>query len=182
MISPFKTLDPAIFPAFDTANTFIAELSDEDGNFLGGQRELGRLKAFEDSTVIGKLPLFQVASSNRYRIRITSTNPVVQSFYQLDTLNLLVYSTDDADPGPDTSVCYGDTIELATFGGTTWSWSPDYNMIDSTSRTPLVFPSVDTIYQIIIGDSSFSSSKNSCTQSIKICRPIITFFFPQDSL
>ena len=139
---------------FDSSNTFIAELSDEKGDFFGGQRELGRLKYDGDSTIIGKLPLFQVASSNKYRIRIRSTNPVVQSYYRLDTLSLLIYSTDDADPGPDTSICYGDTIELSTFGGTTWSWSPKYNMIDSTSRTPLVFPKVDTLYQIIIGDSS----------------------------
>lgn len=139
---------------FDTANTFIAELSDDRGEFFGGQRELGRLKYNEDSTITGILPLFQVASSNKYRIRIRSTHPVVQSYYRLDTLNLLIYSRDDADPGPDTSVCYGDTISLSTFGGTTWKWSPAYNMIDSTSRTPLVFPLVDTVYQIIIGDSS----------------------------
>lgn len=139
---------------FDTANTFIAELSDEDGDFFGGQRELGRLKYDKDSTIVGTLPLFQVASSDKYRIRITSTNPVVQSYYRLDTLSLLIYSADDADPGPDTSVCYGDTIQLSTFGGTIWSWSPAYNMLDSTVRTPLIFPMVDTVYQIIVGDSS----------------------------
>ena len=139
---------------FDTANTFIAELSDEAGDFFGRQRELGRLKYDKDSTIVGTLPLFQVASSDKYRIRITSTNPVVQSYYRLDTLSLLIYSTDDADPGPDTSVCYGDTIQLSTFGGTIWSWSPAYNMLDSTVRAPLIFPRVDTVYQIIIGDSS----------------------------
>lgn len=139
---------------FDTANTFIAELSDENGEFFGGQRELGRLKYNKDSTILGVLPLFQVASSDKYRIRITSTSPVVQSYYRLDTLSLLIYSTDDADPGPDTSVCFGDTIQLTTFGGTTWSWSNDYNIIGADTRTPLIYPTVDTVYQIIIGDSS----------------------------
>ena len=45
---------------FDTANTFIAELSDEAGDFFGRQRELGRLKYDKDSTIVGTLPLFQV--------------------------------------------------------------------------------------------------------------------------
>lgn len=139
---------------FDTSNFFIAELSDEEGNFLGGQRELGRLKSTKDSTVIGLLPLFQVASSGQYRIRITSTSPVVQSYYKLDTLNLLIYSRDNADPGPDTSLCLGDTLQLFTFGGTKWTWYPQYAMNDSTLRNPKVWPREDTVYQIIIGDSS----------------------------
>jgi hypothetical protein len=60
---------------YDIANFFIAELSDENGNFEGGERELGRIKTVEDSTITGQLPLFQVASSPNYRIRVRSTHP-----------------------------------------------------------------------------------------------------------
>jgi len=105
---------------YDTSNFFIAELSDENGNFEGGERELGRIKAIEDSTIIGQLPLFQVASSPNYRIRVRSTHPPVQSFYRLDSLRLLIYSRDKADPGPPETVCHGDTFTLNTFGGTAW--------------------------------------------------------------
>ena len=84
---------------YDTANFFIAELSDENGRFEGGERELGKLKATEDSTIIGQLPLFQVASSPNYRIRVRSTHPPVQSFFRRDSLRLLIYSRDKADPG-----------------------------------------------------------------------------------
>ncbi|MCO5254080.1 MAG: gliding motility-associated C-terminal domain-containing protein [Bacteroidetes bacterium] len=139
---------------YDTANYFIAELSDENGNFEGGERELGRIKSTEDSTITGRLPLFQVASSGNYRIRVRSTHPPVQSFYKLDSLRLLIYSRDKADPGGAETVCYGDSFQLKTFGGTAWQWTPAYNMDDSTSRTPFIIPDKDTVYRIVISDSS----------------------------
>src|SRR5690606_34188733 len=116
---------------FSDTNTFIAELSDENGEFIGRERTLVSLKTNKDSLITGVLPLFQVASSELYRIRIRSTAPQAQSFYKLDTLNLLIYSRDKADPGPAETICKGDTIEIQTFGGTKWTWSPAYNMRDS---------------------------------------------------
>ena len=156
---------------YDTSNVFIAELSDENGEFFGNQFELGRLKTNEDSTVIGVLPLFQVASSNRYRIRIRSTAPTVQSYYQLDTLNLLIYSRDKADPGKDTSLCYGDTLKLNNFGGTRWQWTPNYAISDSTVRNPFVFPLQDTTYTLIISDSSGCGAPDTADIKISIIQP-----------
>jgi hypothetical protein len=156
---PYCAGDTILIPydkegVYDTSNIFKAELSDENGEFTNRFFELGSLKTTEDSVIKGLLPLFQVASSANYRIRVVSTNPVVQSFFRLDTLNLLIYSRDKADPGPDSTICLGDTIQLNTFGGTTWTWSPAYNMDDSTLRQPRVWPEKDTVYTIIIGDSS----------------------------
>lgn len=156
---------------YDTSNVFSAELSDENGDFLGGQRALGSLKYNKDSVVLGKLPLFEVASSNRYRIRITSSAPTVQSYYQLDTLNLLIYSRDKADPGKDTSLCYGDTLQLNTFGGTRWQWTPNYAMSDSNVRNPFVYPLQDTVYTIIISDSSGCGAPDTADIKISIIQP-----------
>lgn len=139
---------------FDSSNWFIAELSDEYGNFDGDHRELGRINTNLDSVVHGVLPLFSVASSGAYRIRVRSTAPAIQSYYILDSLRLLIYSRDKADPGPPDTICYRDTFMLNTFGGTRWTWSPDYLMDDSTLRTPRVWPDRDTSYRIIIADSS----------------------------
>ncbi len=159
---------------FDTSNVFTAEISDEEGEFLGRQRELGRLKTTRDSTITGFLPLFQVASSGKYRIRVTSSAPVVQSFFRLDTLNLLIYSRDKADPGPDTLICYGDTIQLNTFGGTRWNWSPAFAMSDSTARNPLIWPLTDTLYTIVISDSSGCGLADTADIRVRI-RPLPQF-------
>jgi hypothetical protein len=139
---------------FDTSNFFIAQLSNEEGNFDSSYKELGRIKSNKDGIIYGKLPLFKVASSNHYRIRVVSTKPVVQSYYVIDTLRLLIYSKDKADPGLPESICKGDTLKLSTYGGTKWTWSPNYNMSNPNARQPLVWPLKDTVYQIIIGDSS----------------------------
>jgi gliding motility-associated-like protein len=139
---------------YDPANYFFAELSDEEGNFNGNHRELGRLKSDTDGVIKGQLPLFEVASSGAYRIRVRATHPQVQSFYKKDTLRLLVYSRDSADAGPDLTICTGDTIQLRTFGGTKWQWSPPGLQSDSSSRKIKVSPTGSTQYRIIISDSS----------------------------
>jgi len=151
---------------YGDSNVFIAEISDADGNFNGGERILGRVNTTKDSSINGVLPLLKLPTSDLYRIRVRSTAPAVQSFFKDDTLHLLVYSRDKADPGSDTSICFGDTFMLSTFGGTTWTWSPSTNMSNSMSRTPLIWPDTATTYKIIIGDTSGCGAPD--TASIKI--------------
>jgi hypothetical protein len=141
---------------YDLGNRFIAQLSDENGNFddTAKIRTLGFIESTEDSVIRGKLPLFEVSSSGNYRIRVISTNPPVQSFFQRDSLRLLIYSRDKAEPGPDETICLGDSFQLNTFGGTAWQWTPAINMDDSTLRQPIVWPSTNTTYRIVISDSS----------------------------
>lgn len=157
---------------FSDTNTFFAELSDEFGNFSGGERILGKIRTNKDSTIIGLLPIFKVASSHKYRIRIRSTSPQAQSFYTEDTLRLLIYSSDKADPGPTEAICYGDSIKLSTYGGTKWTWSPKYNMDDSTQRQPWAWPIKDTTYKIIIGDSSGCGAPDTAYKKIIIREPL----------
>lgn len=157
---------------FDTSNYFIAELSDEFGIFDGKERELGRIKATKDTVVIGRLPFFKTASSGNYRIRIISTNPIVQSYYKFDKLRLLIYSSDKADPGPTETICYGDSIKLSTYGGTKWTWSPKYNMSDSNIRQPWAWPIRDTTYKIIIADSSGCGAPDTAVKKIIIRKPL----------
>ncbi|MEX0968669.1 MAG: gliding motility-associated C-terminal domain-containing protein [Bacteroidia bacterium] len=153
---------------YGDSNYFVAEISDEFGNFTGGERELGRIKSKDSGTVVGVLPLFQVASSDKYRIRIRSTIPQVQSFYRLDTLRLLVYSRDNADPGGTETICRGDTFMLNTYGGTQWEWSPAYRMNDSTLRQPLIWPDSTTTYRIVISDTSGCGEADTAFKSILV--------------
>ncbi len=142
---------------YQSNNEFIAELSDSAGNFYQGVRELGRLRSDSAGTVVGVLPLFQVASSARYRIRIVSTYPVVQSYYLKDTLRLLIFSKDSADAGPDQLVCQGEKTYLSTTGGSKWQWSPTGYFVDpkdSAKVSGIVAPDTSTEFRIIISDSS----------------------------
>jgi hypothetical protein len=157
---------------FNAGNEFIAQLSDEEGNFTGKERELGRVKSTTDGMIKGKLPLFDVESSPHYRIRILSTNPVVQSYYKYDTLRLLIYSKDKANPGQPETICNGDSIRLSTYGGTKWAWSPKYNMNDSTLKKPWVWPSKTTTYKLIIADSSGCGKPDTAFKKIIVRWPL----------
>jgi len=140
---------------FQAQNEFIAELSDENGDFKGNHRTLGRLQTNKDSTIKGVLPLFDVVTSSKYRIRIISTHPPVQSYYRYDSLRLLIYSKDTAHAGNDTSVCYGSNTQLKTSGGSLWRWSPGSLVEDSTQRITQTKPIRQaTQFRIIISDSS----------------------------
>lgn len=142
---------------YQSNNEFIAELSDSAGNFYQGVRELGRLQSDSAGTVIGILPLFQVATSARYRIRIVSTYPVVQSYYLRDTLRLLIFSKDSADAGSDHLICQGEKTYLSTTGGSKWQWTPTSSFIDpkdSAKVFGIIAPDTSTEYRIIISDSS----------------------------
>lgn len=168
---------------YETNNKFIAELSDENGEFNGSEIELGRLTSDTNGVIVGKLPLFQVKTSNKYRIRILSTAPAVQSYYKADTLRLLIYSRDKAMPGNDTTICKGDTIKLNSVGGTKWTWSPKYKMKDSTARETLVWPDKTTTYKIIISDSSGCGEADTAFKTINVRKDIeITFKTPKDTV
>ncbi len=157
---------------FNAGNEFIAQLSDAEGNFTGNERELGRLKSADSGTIKGVLPLFEVESSPHYRIRIISTNPLVQSYYKYDTLRLLIYSKDKANPGQPETICNGDSIRLSTYGGTKWAWSPKYNMNDSTLKKPWVWPSKTTTYKLIIADSSGCGKPDTAFKKIIVRWPL----------
>ncbi len=142
---------------YNPGNQFIAQLSDSAGDFDGGEIELGRVTDTLEGTISGVLPLFNVATNNKYRIRIISTNPIVQSFYKKDSLRLLVYSKDTANAGADQTICNGQKITLGTTGGSRWEWSPTnyfVNPADSGNRQPQVKPDNTTEFRIIISDSS----------------------------
>lgn len=136
-------------------NEFIAELSDENGFFDGNHRQLGKIKTNKDSVIKGILPLFDVITSPNYRIRIISTSPQVQSYFRTDTLRLLIYSKDTANAGNDTTICYNNTLQLKTTGGSKWQWSPGNLVNDSNDRIATTLPlESTTTFRIIISDSS----------------------------
>lgn len=157
---------------FDTSNYFIAELSDENGEFTGKHHELGRLKTSIDSSIKGILPYFQVASSSKYRIRVVSTSPIIQSYYKYDSLRLLIYSKDKAYAGKDTTICLGQSLNIETKGGTKWHWSPSYKILDTSARQTLVWPDTTTRYKIVISDSSGCGMADTAFKTIAV-RPAL---------
>lgn len=53
----------------------------------------------------------------------------------------------------DTVICHVDTVQLNATGSGAISWTPNYNILNSTSVTPLVFPKTTTVYTVEFNDN-----------------------------
>lgn len=157
---------------FDTSNNFVAELSDEFGDFKSKYYTLGFLKGNKDGIIRGVIPLFNVVSSGKYRIRVRSSQSIlVMSAYRMDTLKLLVYSRDTANPGKDVSICRGSDATLSVTGGTAWQWSPGSLVDDSTARTTKAYPTESTRYRIIVSDTSGCGRPDTAYKTVYVFDP-----------
>lgn len=63
-----------------------------------------------------------------------------------------------ASPPTDTispmqTICLGDTTTLLGTGNANVLWQTDYNISDTLSRTPKVWPAVDTVYYLRVGNA-----------------------------
>ena len=62
----------------------------------------------------------------------------------------IVFHTPQAWAGPDTVVCAGDSVPIAAFGGTAYSWQPAALLNDPSSGTPLAAPPDTTWFMVAI--------------------------------
>src|SRR5436190_24282243 len=66
------------------------------------------------------------------------------------TTKLGIYGLPVADAGNDTTICIGDTAQLAATGGVSYTWSPAATLNDATIPNPLAFPSTKTKYFVTV--------------------------------
>ncbi|HYG17196.1 MAG TPA: gliding motility-associated C-terminal domain-containing protein, partial [Bacteroidia bacterium] len=142
--------------SYKTGNRFIAQLSDSSGSFSDTVTELGSLTDTLSGVIKGKIPLYNMPTSTKYRLRIVSTNPVVHSYLGEDMLRLKIYSRDTANAGPDIHLCHGQSVTLSTTGGSHWRWNPFKYMSRRSdtlnNRVNIIKPAADIEYRIIISD------------------------------
>jgi len=53
----------------------------------------------------------------------------------------------------DTLICNVDTVQLNATGSGAISWTPNYNILNYTSVTPLVYPKITTVYTVQFNDN-----------------------------
>jgi gliding motility-associated-like protein len=58
-----------------------------------------------------------------------------------------------ATTNPVNNICKGDSVQLNVTGGLVFNWQPNYNILNSTTDTPTVFPDTTTLYTVVISDS-----------------------------
>ncbi len=86
------------------------------------------------------------ASSTTYYVTVTDINGCVNTDSVTVTTNALPVIT----AGPDTTICFSDTIQLFATGGATYSWSPTTGLSDPNIANPMASPSDTTVYIVTV--------------------------------
>ena len=71
-------------------------------------------------------------------------------------------------PFKDTLICSIDTLQLNALGNGIFSWLPNYNILNSNTATPLVFPKQTTFYKVTLNE-------NGCINSDSIRVRVVDF-------
>ena len=58
------------------------------------------------------------------------------------------------DAGANTTICWGDTVQLSASGGDSYAWSPVDSLSDPTVFNPFAFPSDTMIYVVTVTDTN----------------------------
>jgi gliding motility-associated-like protein len=68
----------------------------------------------------------------------------------LDSMQMTVHSLPVIVASNDTSICTNDTISLSASGGTTYTWSPNFNISALTGSSVDVWPDASTDYTVVV--------------------------------
>lgn len=86
--------------------------------------------------------------------------PLITTYYTVEIITpegCFIYDTtrvmvDQDLPFPnlvdEVTICYGESIQIAAHGATSYQWSPDYNISNTQIYNPYVSPYVDTSYAV----------------------------------
>jgi gliding motility-associated-like protein len=76
---------------------------------------------------------------------------------------------------PDTSICYGDQIQLRGGGGAFYQWSPGTTLSDSTIASPVASPPDTTLYTLTVTDTLGCPKPVSKSIMVSVVPPIPAF-------
>lgn len=151
---------PGFFPGFKSnaplCKGFPVQFTDTTkakfGNATNWQWNFGDISSTADTSV-KKNPTYAYPDSGTYTVQLI----VGSTFGCIDT----VQSTVTIRNSPiitviphDTLICFIDTLQIKTSGTGTFLWSPNYNINNVTSSSPLVSPDIPTTYFLTFTDAT----------------------------
>ncbi len=71
-----------------------------------------------------------------------------------DTVTVWQEPLPDAQAGPDTTICAGETVQLTSSGGQTYSWLPTAGLNNPNIPNPTATPLATTTYTVTVGQPS----------------------------
>jgi gliding motility-associated-like protein len=120
-------------------------------NSNGGISQIWNFGDGATSSLMEPTHIYETAGT--YNVQLIVLDPI--SCILSDTAYVEVYigSPPEITINPVTGICRGDSIQLNVVGATSYSWAPNYNILNDSTATPTVWPDTTTIYTVIATDS-----------------------------
>ena len=96
------------------------------------------------------------ASLNNYQYRCIVTDGVTINTTNAAVLTVLSFT---ADAGPDSEICYAQSVQLNASGGISYIWNPSIGLNITNINNPIATPAITTTYTVQVTD------QNGCTQT-----------------
>jgi len=92
-------------------------------------------------------------SIGTYHVLLIALDSISCMLVDSDYVDVFIGGPPTAITNPVNGVCRGDSVQLNASGGTSYVWSPNYNITNDSIDNPFVFPDTTTLYTIIVFDS-----------------------------
>lgn len=99
-------------------------------------------------------------SVGTYKAKLTAFDSLTCIQVDLDSILVHIIAPPVATIGLGGTICKGDSTLLSAGGGTTYQWSPNYNISDTASASPTVWPDTTTTYTVIVFDTCGSDTES----------------------
>ncbi len=145
------------YQASDLDATDILDIVPLEGPFsgLGGSAPFATLTKNGvnpvSGTVCWQVPCSAAGQTFRFVLKVHDTNACNYADY--DTVTLTVNPLLPIGAGPDTAICFGQSVTLRAFGGVGYSWIPSAGLSNPNSAQTTATPSTTTSYRVIITDA-----------------------------
>lgn len=101
---------------------------------------------------------YDTEGTRNVKLAITSSKGCIDSITKpVEVKNVALLAL----PFKDTLICSIDTLPLHAVGSGTYTWTPAYNIINSNSSDPFVFPKETTTYAVTVTDAGGCVNKDS---------------------
>lgn len=109
-------------------------------------------------------PTHTYATGGIYTVVLTITDG--NGCSNTDTATVTVFPLPVINAGNDTTICFGDSAQLAATGGVTYAWTPSLGLNDPNISNPLASPTDTTSYIVLATDGNGCSSTDTVVVNV----------------
>lgn len=138
---------PAAFAGFDQG---VCEGNTAQLNASGGVIYSWSPSAGLSNSGIANPEVIFTSDTVTYVVTVTDVIGCVNT----DTVTVWQEPLPEAVAGPDTTICFGESVQLISGGGETYNWTPAAGLNDPTVQNPVATPQTTTTYTVTVGQTS----------------------------